>query len=1034
MNIKRIIAVTVYVCTVSALFAQELQNSGLKQVHVVAPSGNLLRGDSSFELDPNGGYAAVYSTYSSIVKTLDSNTAAVGKSSLKVSVGSSSDSLWSAPVRLSGPGKYTLSLYAKADSENVPLTLRLLGLEGEKAQGVSLGKEWKRYVFTQELKGKGLYRMRLDIKPGTIWLDGVQFEKGDEASPYAANAKLVSAIAMNVANEGVFYKDEPVDVEFGMIGDNGDEPVNVEMSISGLDGAKIMSEKKSVTPESGGLWKFKTGSALPTGYYGAKIKLLQNGKVIDETARFFAVVPRPEPLALQAGVMPFCGIDGQSVLEGCKRIGVRRLEIYALWKMMSPDGNIVWTPELNHLQYYKAYGFDIKALIQVTPPEWAIDPLELKESKTSIPFMLPSREQVKNYEKFVGETVSRFGQYIDVFEIGGEDNARIGMSPYYKEKYSQHVNGGYVFGPVIDRSVEFYEAGVSQVHKYAPGKPVGIIRPSMVCPNRDCAFSTAIVAKMPDKFELFPMDAYSGHRLICDDPSMMEIPEDYLPEIYTKGIAMLQKQGRSQKIYNSEIGYDFAQDTLPDSKTARKVATMLSRIYLVSRFFPVECVDYFKSWSGYSNDDGGEHYSVWDAYGSPYPAAAAYSNVAQVVENVLDKKIISQDVVWAIIFKKPIGADAAVWMPRGSGSLKIELDKDMYAVDMLGAEIKAAQGRIAIGEEPVFIRSRSASAWNSLQKKLNPDAFGIIPVEIGAVRKNNDNLEIDIYNSLLRPIKGTASVTVNGKPVMQENIVIGQKGKKVLNVSSALAPDGMETVRVGFAEESLSQEPVAAEFSLDTARIDMAKEQVMIDGRLEKWKTQSPNYVRNEFKYMYPKDQPTWTGSDDLSAKVWYACDKTNLYVAAEIKDNAHFNNAKTASGIWNGDCLQLGFDLSDSALKVTDKSRKTGSAIDLNMGMAIVDGKPVLHVWNGPFGTADKIRYTITRDEQTKLTVYEAAIPWSALGINAPENKAIGINFVVFDDDNGLGQRQWLELGGGLAGIIDPAKFKRVIFAAGNK
>ena len=295
-------------------------------------------------------------------------------------------------------------------------------------------------------------------------------------------------------------------------------------------------------------------------------------------------------------------------------------------------------------------------------------------------------------------------------------------------------------------------------------------------------------------------------------------------------------------------------------------------------------------------------------------------------------------------------------------------------------------------------------------------------------------MEVDIYNSLLRPIKGTASVTVNGKPVMQENIVIGQKGKKVLNVSSALAPDGMETVRVGFAEESLSQEPVAAEFSLDTARIDMAKEQVMIDGRLEKWKTQSPNYVRNEFKYMYPKDQPTWTGSDDLSAKVWYACDKTNLYVAAEIKDNAHFNNAKTASGIWNGDCLQLGFDLSDSALKVTDKSRKTGSAIDLNMGMAIVDGKPVLHVWNGPFGTADKIRYTITRDEQTKLTVYEAAIPWSALGINAPENKAIGINFVVFDDDNGLGQRQWLELGGGLAGIIDPAKFKRVIFAAGNK
>ncbi len=1002
------------------------------QQPVQQATSNLFRGDTSFELDPHGGYSIVVSTYSSIVKTLDSNTAAIGKSSLKVIVGSSSDSLWSAPVRLSGPGKYTLSLYAKAQNDKEPLTLRLLGLEGEKALSVNLSKEWARYVFTQDLKGKGLYRMRLDLRTGPVWIDGVQLEKGAAATPYAPSAKLYSAIAMNAENEGIFYKDEPVDVEFGMIGDNGAGTVDVEMSIAGIDGLNIMRDKKSVTPDAGGLWKFKTGAVLPAGYYGAKIKLMQNVKVIDETSRFFAVVPRPEPQVLQPGMMPFCGIDSLSVLEGCKRIGVRRLEVYFLWKMMMPDGNIIWTPEINHLQYFKARGFDIKALIQVTPPEWTIDPVELKESKTSAIFMLPKREQVKNYEKFVNEAVTRFGQYIDVFEFGGEDNARIGQSPYYKQKYSQYVNGGFVFGPVVDRLAELYETGVNQTHLHAPGKPVGIVRPTMVVPNRDCAFSAAIVARMPDKFELFPMDPYSGHRIVCDDPSMMEIPEDYLPEIYTKGIAMLQKQGRGQKIYNSEIGYDFALDTPPDSRTARKVAAMLSRIYLVSRFFPVEGVDYFKGWTGYSND-GTEHYSIWDVYGSPYPAAAAYSNVAQVVENVLDKKIIARDVVWSVIFKKPAGADAAVWMPRGSGSLKIELEKDMLAFNMLGAEIKTADGRIKIGEEPVFIRSRNASAWDSLQKKLNADAFGIIPVEIGAVRKSNDAMEVDIYNSLLRPVKGAAVISVNGKPAARESIVIGQKGKKVLSIPAALTLDGRETVRVEFTEDSLSQEPVVAEFTLDTARIAMTKVPVVIDGRLDKWKNQAPNYVRNEFKYMFPKDNPTWTGPDDLSAKVWYAWDRNNLYVAAEVKDNAYSNNAKTASGIWNGDCLQLGFDVSDCALKVTDKARKTGSAVDLNMGMAIVGGKPVLHVWNGLFGAAEQIRYAIVRNEQTKLTAYEAAIPWSALGVKAPENKTVGINFVVFDDDNGLGQRQWLELCGGMAGMVDPAKFQRVIFFAGN-
>ena len=91
------------------------------------------------------------------------------------------------------------------------------------------------------------------------------------------------------------------------------------------------------------------------------------------------------------------------------------------------------------------------------------------------------------------------------------------------------------------------------------------------------------------------------------------------------------------------------------------------------------------------------------------------------------------------------------------------------------------------------------------------------------------------------------------------------------------------------------------------------------------------------------------------------------------------------------------------------------------------------MHVWNGLFGAAEQIRYAIVRNEQTKLTAYEAAIPWSALGVKAPENKTVGINFVVFDDDNGLGQRQWLELCGGMAGMVDPAKFQRVIFFAGN-
>lgn len=145
----------------------------------------------------------------------------------------------------------------------------------------------------------------------------------------------------------------------------------------------------------------------------------------------------------------------------------------------------------------------------------------------------------------------------------------------------------------------------------------------------------------------------------------------------------------------------------------------------------------------------------------------------------------------------------------------------------------------------------------------------------------------------------------------------------------------------------------------------------------------------------------------DLGAKIAMRVDDRNLYLAARVTDNAHFQPHHD-SDFWKADSLQIGLD-------PTLERRENGYGEQgQEIGLIYKDGKPIAWRYQGRRGQAlglmSEPRVGIVRKEAE--TLYEAAIPLSELAPASPDlwTKA-GFNLVVNDSDDTLKRKGRLEL-----------------------
>lgn len=158
-----------------------------------------------------------------------------------------------------------------------------------------------------------------------------------------------------------------------------------------------------------------------------------------------------------------------------------------------------------------------------------------------------------------------------------------------------------------------------------------------------------------------------------------------------------------------------------------------------------------------------------------------------------------------------------------------------------------------------------------------------------------------------------------------------------------------------------------------------------------------------------------YRGPSDLSGDIWSTWDEDNLYLSAVIVDDVH---AQPNSGeqIWAGDSIQFAIS----------QGTPGEGAKWYEAGMALTPAGPQVYRWmsaEGASGAMPNSNLMIVRDESSKTTTYEIAIPWSTIPPIDPDDRLLSLSYVINDND-GSGRRGYIQVGSGIGGAKDSKLF----------
>ncbi|WP_169088077.1 Ig-like domain-containing protein [Paenibacillus sp. PL91] len=161
-------------------------------------------------------------------------------------------------------------------------------------------------------------------------------------------------------------------------------------------------------------------------------------------------------------------------------------------------------------------------------------------------------------------------------------------------------------------------------------------------------------------------------------------------------------------------------------------------------------------------------------------------------------------------------------------------------------------------------------------------------------------------------------------------------------------------------------------------------------------------------------------GPEDLSGNLWITYDNDHLYLSAKVHDD-QFTQTKTGDAIWSGDSIQFAISLGTP-----------GEAAEwYEYGMALTPNGPELYRWMAMTGVltgpVTNRQLEITRDEASKDTIYQLALPWTELSPIAPSDGILSLSALVNEND-GNGRKGWLEWGGGIGSNKQSKLFKPML------
>ncbi|MBE7464889.1 MAG: PQQ-binding-like beta-propeller repeat protein [Planctomycetes bacterium] len=296
--------------------------------------------------------------------------------------------------------------------------------------------------------------------------------------------------------------------------------------------------------------------------------------------------------------------------------------------------------------------------------------------------------------------------------------------------------------------------------------------------------------------------------------------------------------------------------------------------------------------------------------------------------------------------------------------------------------------------------------------------FALIPFDGGVVVGDGRDLKgyvsVDAERSQAKLDELTAKARANPKdPETLSQLALLQyqldKPAEALGtLESVLALPDLPEATFGSVFERFSH--IRKESALKTKRtlpFQRLKAAPQIDGALGDWAGVAPVELKSWREvYLAGEDDRReelkpglWNGPADQAVEFRGGFDDQHLYLAVSVTDDLHANANDQAGNLWNGDSLQLAFDM--------EQDKEMGyQGLDFELGFGL-NAQGQLLAWRW----VEKSKYVmkpldvsakVVRDEAAKRTVYEIALPLAYLELKPETGKAFGFTFMVNDLDKG--------------------------------
>ena len=600
-----------------------------------AQTANLLNGDADVEIEAENMTNGAFSNSFRSNPLWKHDTSAGCQSRSSVRIFKNGVGMGVNPVLLK-PGTYTFSFWAKADNPGNtgyisvnPVTSSWPAALKQRAEGAfPLTTEWQRYSHTFTADGNSLYSGYYGSAREGVCFDRFMLNAGDKPGEWAPTTKYVIVIDLPKASGNVYQFDKSVTADIRVLSHVKEKPAgNLEVKVKDHTGTVLA--KHSVKPDFGGSGSFDYRITLPAGRSGwFRIDAAIPGVVENYTTVVMARPPEPTIKEVE----PFIGLCGaQNYLGAAKLIGVKWLQKYVSWYEMEEVPGRISLGMFEELKGYKKEGFLLQALVTSGPPRWALAPDVQKEidklGVNHVRCVAPVDVQEKHYRPLMREYMKKYKGLFDIYELGGELDALVGLNTYYKSLDTKNLIGPFVLGESLELTCHMMEIAAQEILRAEPDARISSVRPSDVDSRYSYAYSKEMFKRLGKYMTCFGIDCYPQPRWIGPGQPPTGLEQD-LAIRYRDSIAAMKGLVKGTDVMISEYGYFIDYREIDNPKYIAEHTNRIARSFLKAKLAGMKSLHWFTTES--TGLEGKRyHMGIW-WQGRPLPAVAALNIVGRV--------------------------------------------------------------------------------------------------------------------------------------------------------------------------------------------------------------------------------------------------------------------------------------------------------------------------------------------------------------------------------------------------------------------